>query len=441
MLRVKLLKIRTAMTILTSIALLLAAVPESKAAFLLLQDQESDFIRFQGKVVDDITKKGLSFATLNVENSNISSITNTEGAFSIKVPKNLRGSTVIVSFLGYKSSVISIADLKGNGNIIMLKAAPTELDEVSLIVPKDASELVRHVLNNKGENYFDSPTLMKAFYRETIKKRKKNISLAEAVVHIHKAPYTSSKKDQVQLQKVRKSTDYSKLDTMALKLRGGPFNNLFIDIMKYTQYIFTPESITNYSFTYERTTMVNSKPVHIINFKPLETTVSPLYKGQLFIDPENKVLTSAIYALNIMDGKKAAHLFVKKKPKNAMVWPTAVSYRVDYNQKKGKWFFSYSNLMMTFKINWDKKLFNSIYTLNSEMAITDWDRDPSGTSLKRNERLSESTVISDEAVGFFDSNFWGKDNIIEPEKSIESAIKKIKRKLGKASLKGSTPAP
>ena len=36
------------------------------------------------------------------------------------------------------------------------------------------------------------------------------------------------------------------------------------------------------------------------------------------------------------------------------------------------------------------------------------------------------------ASGFSDPNFWGAYNIIEPEKSIESAIKKISKQLNKA---------
>jgi hypothetical protein len=36
--------------------------------------------------------------------------------------------------------------------------------------------------------------------------------------------------------------------------------------------------------------------------------------------------------------------------------------------------------------------------------------------------------MSDRIPNSADINFWGEYNIIEPEKSIESAIKKIKRK-------------
>ena len=43
------------------------------------------------------------------------------------------------------------------------------------------------------------------------------------------------------LGKSRKNTDYNKLDTLAVKLQGGPFSNLYTDIIKYPEFIFSEE--------------------------------------------------------------------------------------------------------------------------------------------------------------------------------------------------------
>ena len=127
---------------------------------------------------------------------------------------------------------------------------------------------------------------------------------------------------------------------------------------------------------------------------------------------------------------------MKKKPKNANVWPTEISYRVDYREKDHKWYYGYSNLELSFKINWNDKLFNSVYTLNCEMAITDWENTDRDQMPKRKDLLRTSMILTDEAVGFSDPDFWGNYNIIEPEKSIENAIKKIRKQLSKAKEKG-----
>ena len=44
------------------------------------------------------------------------------------------------------------------------------------------------------------------------------------------------------------------------------------------------------------------------------------------------------------------------------------------------------------------------------------------------QRLSPYVIMSDKIPNAVDLEFWGQYNIIEPEKSIESAIKKIQRK-------------
>lgn len=404
--------------------------PSSFANTYFQEEQEVlSYISYSGEVLDSDSKKPLVFATLTLEGTNISTVTNTEGMFSLKIPKNTAQGNISISFLGYKTKVIPLADLRTEKNEIMLDMASIELAEVNLTVPKSAEGLVRETMAKKGENYFKDPTIMTAFYRETIKKRRKNVSLSEAVVTIYKAPYNTPKRDAVQLYKARKSTDYSKLDTVALKLEGGPFNTLYVDIMKYPEYIFTDEDLPKYAFSFDQSTRVNDRLIYVVNFEQHPYINEPLYRGKLYIDSDKKVLTSAIYSLNITDVVQASKLFVRKKPANANVWPTDVAYRVDYREKDGKWYYGYSNVLLEFKINWDDRFFNSVYSMTAEMAVTDWEVNTEKANLKAREKMRTRIILSDEASGFSDPDFWGEYNIIEPEKSIESAIKKIQRQL------------
>ena len=388
-----------------------------------------DFNQYSGEVTEESSNKPLVFATLTVEGTNISTITNTEGNFLLKVPKEYTDKNVVVSFLGYKTKKVPIANLKPEKNEISLEVSVTQLSEININAPKDALALVKETLRNRVDNYFDDPTLMTAFYRETIKRRRRNVSLAEAVVNVYKTPYSSARDDVVELYKARKSTDYSKLDTVALKLQGGPYNTLYVDMMKYPEYIFSEEDLSNYKFTFDRSTRTNDRLIYVIKFDQYEGIIEPLYHGELFIDVGNKILTSATFSLNITDRKKAAQLFVRRKPAKVDVWPTEVSYRVDYREKDGKWFYGYSSVFMEFKVDWEDKWFNSMYSMTAEMAITDWDKNVTGEIPRYRERIKKSIILSDEASGFSDPNFWGEYNIIEPEKSIESAIKKIQRQL------------
>ncbi|MEJ2584222.1 MAG: carboxypeptidase-like regulatory domain-containing protein [Robiginitalea sp.] len=393
------------------------------------QEVSGDFRQLQGEVLDAETKEPLVFATLILEKQNISTITNSEGEFLLKVPQELVTGNVEVSFLGYSSRLIPLSQFPEDAIEIYLTPSVTSLPEVDVVVPRDARALVEETFRKRRDNYMQDPLKMTAFYRETIKKRRRNVSLSEAVVTIFKTPYSSLRKDAVQIFKARKSTDYSKLDTVALKLQGGPFNALYVDVMKYPDFIFGEEYLQYYDFFFERNTRINDRLIFVIGFRQKPEITEPLYRGRLYIDGERQILTSAIYSLNITNQDLASRMFVRKKPANANVYPTEVAYRVDYREKNGRWYYGYSNAILEFKIDWDKKLFNSVYSLTCEMAVTDWEPNPEGRTPRARERIRSSIILSDAADGFSDPDFWGSYNIIEPDKSIESAIRKIQRQL------------
>ena len=387
----------------------------------------------RGEVVDSRTGKPLVLATVSLRNTNISTVTNSEGEFLLKVPAGTTDGLVNFSFLGYTDKTIVLGLLKPAKNKIELDISVTELAQVNVNAPRDAEQLVRKVLAKKDENYLNKSTIMTAFYRETIKKRRRNVSLSEAVVNVYKAPYDVYKRDAVQLYKSRKSTDYSKLDTVALKLQGGPFNTLYVDLMKYPEYLFSNGLIDNYSFRFTQSSRINNRLVYVVEFDQYPDLKEPYYNGTLYIDAEKEVLISANYRLNINGREKeAAKLFVRRKPQKVDVWPVEVSYRVDYRETDGRWYYGYSNVLLTFKVDWEDRLFNSVYSLSAEMAVTDWEDNPDGEIPRVKERIKKSIILGDEASGFSDPNFWGEYNIIEPEKSIESAIRKIQRQLKRA---------
>ncbi|GAA4239467.1 carboxypeptidase-like regulatory domain-containing protein [Postechiella marina] len=382
----------------------------------------------KGKVIDAKTNKTLSFSDLIVDGSNISTITNSDGEFLLKVNSNLLDRDIVITHLGYEKKNIKISELNHHTKILLIPAV-TELNAISINPKKEnARSMVLEVLKNKSMHNTDGK-IMTAFYRETIKKRRKNASLSEAVVQIHKQPINSLKREGIDLIKARKSTDYSKLDTLALKLQGGPFSNLYTDVVKYTDYVFNKENMDMYTFSFDAPTKINNNTVYVINFKQTSFIKTPLYYGKLYVDAKTLALTSAIFSLNVSNKELSSKMYIRRKPKKVDVYPTKASYRVNYRTQNGKWHYAYSNILLTFKVNWKGKLFNSTYTLNSEMAITDWKHSNAKYAKTKNTMLRPTTILTDKASGFSDPEFWGKYNIIEPEKSIETAIAKIKRQL------------
>ncbi|MBP2833624.1 carboxypeptidase-like regulatory domain-containing protein [Aquimarina sp. U1-2] len=417
------------------ILLLELKYPSSTYAVTLIQDtnfkgQTIDYNEYKGAVYDNETNTPIVAATIAVNTTNISTVTNNEGEFLLKVPKNLTNTDITISHLGYQDRVVALSAFTNEPLKITLDLSITELSEVS-IDPRDPEALIRAVMKKKGTNYLNDNTIMTAFYRETIKKRRSYVSLSEAVVDVYKNPYFSNKTDVIRLFKARKSADYKKLDTLTVKLQGGPTSTLYIDVMKNPEILFTDDWVKTYQFSFDKSTKISDRHIYVLNFEQRPNIVEPMYYGKLYIDAETLAMTKAIFSLNTENREEVSKMFVRRKPRNAKVYPTEASYNIDYREKDGKWYYGYGRIDLTIKINWKRKLFNSVYKLNVEMAVTDWKKNSENENLKPKDRLKTSVVIADEASGFSDPKFWGEYNVIEPEKSIESAIKKIQKQLRK----------
>ena len=405
------------------------AIIQSEAQINPINNSDSSsFKYFKGTILDSKTKNELTFASITVSGSNISTISNSEGNFLIKIPIDKQDASLIISFLGYKDKVVSFKDLKQEKNLLYLEPVNILLKDVVVNV-MDANKIFSNVLNNRSKNYGDSPIQMIGFYRESIKKRRNYVSVLESIVDIEKIPFSSGVQDQVDILKGRKNVDYTKLDTINFKLEGGLFTALFIDLIKDPSNIFSENVFDLYNFRFEDITQINDKQVLIISFKQKSSLEDPdpLYAGKLFIDAKSLAIISATFQLNVENRIKAGLIFTRKKPKGLDIYPTEVNYQVDYRQQNNKWIFSYSRGDITFKLNWDKWIFNTSYTTTFELVNTNWENQDSQAQINT-QKLSPYVIMSDRIPNSADVNFWGEYNIIEPEKSIESAIIKIQRK-------------
>jgi hypothetical protein len=386
----------------------------------------SSFKQFKGSILDSKTRNELIFASISVSGTTISTISNSEGKFSIKIPVEKQNSNLVISYLGYKNKVVPIKDLKPEKNILVLEPSNTILEEVVVKV-LDAKNIFLAVLKNRSQNYGVEPIQMTGFYRETIRKRRSYVSLSESIVTIQKQPFSLGSQDQINLFKGRKNADYAKLDTVNFKLQGGPFSALYIDLIKYPSFLFSENAFEVYDFSLEEITQINDNQVLVLAFKQKPNNENPLYYGKLYIDAKSLAVISASFQLNVEDKVKAGLQFTSKKPVGVDVYPTEVRYQINYRQQNGKWIFAYSRGDLTFKLKWDKKIFNSIYSTTFEMAVTDWKEQ----DIKENQitkKLTSNVIMTDKVDSLADPDFWGEYNIIEPEKSIETAIRKIQRK-------------
>ncbi|HUX94400.1 MAG TPA: carboxypeptidase-like regulatory domain-containing protein [Bacteroidales bacterium] len=387
-----------------------------------------DLITIRGKIIDSQTRTALVFASVMVKESNVGIVTNIDGEFTLKVSPSALN--LEISYLGYKNLTIPISSLKENGgkNTIEMESAPIPIKEI-IVKPVDPQAVVYRAIININKNYESAPNLMTAFYREAIRKNRSYVSIGEAVVEIFKAPYANDLRyDGTRIYKGRKSADVEKMDTILFKLQGGPVTVLQLDIIKNTESILTMDAMEYYDYMISGVIEIDGKPHYIIDFKQKPSVDHPLFMGSFFINMETYAITEAEFGFNLENKEAAASIFIKKKPLGMKVYPEVATYRTKYREQDGKLHFIYSRAEVKFKVDWSKKLFHTFYTTMSEIAVTDR-TDQEVIKFAREEKIKYNDVFSEKVSDFADVEFWGDYNVIEPDQSIETAIRRLSRKL------------
>jgi hypothetical protein len=309
-----------------------------------------------------------------------------------------------------------------------MEPAPIPIQEI-VVRPLDADEIITKTIANISKNYESVPNLMTAFYRETIRKNRTYVSIGEAVLEIFKAPYNSILRfDGTRIYKGRKSTDVEKIDTLLFKLQGGTTSVLQLDLAKNNEAILTGEALKYYDYSLSGVIEIDGKPQYVVDFVQKPSVEEPLFMGKLYIDMDSYAISEAEFGFNLSDKEAATAIFIKKKPFGVNVTPEMATYRAKYREQDGKWHFTYSRAEVKFKVDWKKRLFHTYYTTMSEVAVTDR-TDQEVIKFAGKEKMKYSDVFSEKVSDFVDPEFWGDYNVIEPDQSIESAIRRLNRKL------------
>ncbi len=400
------------------------------------QTDSALFYHVKGKVVDIITSDPVATATIFISGSSVGTIANMEGEFVLKIPRGYLSDSVVISCMGYESLTIGIDHLNKEQNLVHLRVIPIPLEEVT-IVNQDARYLIAEAIGKIRNNYSDQPMMVTTFYRESIRKGRKYAAVSEAVLEGYKASYTSIfDNDRVSILKARKSSDFKNRDTVILKLQGGPLTMFNLDFVKDPGELLDINIMPYYQYHLSGQTRIDNRQAHVISFHQLPEIEVPLYKGSFFVGVEDLAFMGAEFHLHEDHMDRAAEFMVKQEPFGAKIDVDKADYVVYFRFFDGKWRLSYVRSEVIVKVNWDKKLFNSIYTIRAEMAVTDVDTE-NVIRFDKADMVRANDIFVEQIADFEDPEFWGDYNIIRPEESIQRAIERMGRNIQFSSPPGS----
>ena len=366
-------------------------------AFLLLgisplwaQEEAGNYFTITGIVKNKDNKRKLENVNVSVPGTNIGTVTNADGVFSLKIKDTETILELEVSHIGYLNSQVSLKDKEDVSDLtIWMLPAPNLLSEI-VVFGNNARGLVEEAIKKIPVNYSVDKNLLTAFYRETVQKRRRYISVSEAVIDVSKTAYSDREpsNDRVQLQKGRRLLSPKTSDTLAVKVVGGPNLSIYLDIVKNGDALLSMENLNYYDFHIE-------EPVNLDNR----------------MDMQNMV--------------KAVEAILHKKPLGLRFRPQEVSYLVTYKEQNGKTYLNYIRNEIRFKCDWKKRLFSSSYTVFSEMVVTD--RKSDFAAIPSKKAFKEKQVFYDLVDEYWNEDFWKTYNIIEPTESLEHAVSKLKK--------------
>lgn len=394
--------------------------------------QETEIVTVWGKAVDFISGEPVAHASVRVSGGNVGTVTNSEGVFSLKIPVAYADGILSVDCLGYSMWHADVSKMTGTTekepySIGMMRTF-FKLDS-AVVRSIEPLELLKYAYSRVYYNYPTHREATTAFYREIIKKgSSKYLRLSEAVIDIDKASYTGYGTDKAAVYKGRTVSNYDQTDSILINYQGGVISALELDQV-HNPFAGVPWQHVEmfYDFRMEEPRNIGDRMFYVVSFNQKATEKDMLCRGKVYIDTETYAI-GRFEGWDNVEGRPYAYTdYIKDKPKDAKVAMKEVAWEMNYKESEGRWYLDYSSLSFQINVQRAGRLLRNTYSIVSEMAVTD--HYPGNLEITGSARIRPRDKIADLVNDFTDDAFWGTYNIIEPDQSIEDAIRRIIRSL------------
>lgn len=389
--------------------------------------EENNYITVSGVVKDKQNRKTLEYVNVSISGSSVGTVTNADGEFSLKIEDAGEVPALEISHIGYRNNKIHLDKAHLSDLKIYLTPHANMLNEI-VVYANNPRFIVEEALRKVPANYSDKNNLLTGFYRETVQKGRRYINISEALIDVFKTPYNDRtvNRDRTEVLKGRRLLSQKLSDTLGVKLAGGPTLSIYLDVVKNEDALLDAETLHYYELFMEEPVQIDNRLQFVIGFRPRVVLPYALYSGKLYIDREKLSFTRAEFNLSMDNKAKAVQAILAKKPYGLRFKPQEVSFLVTYKEVNGKTYLNYIRNNIRFKCDWKRKLFSTGYTVLSEMVVTDRD-EKNAAPIPNRRAFSQNEAFYDRVDEYWNEDFWGSYNIIEPTESLENAVHKLKK--------------
>ncbi|HLP20232.1 MAG TPA: carboxypeptidase-like regulatory domain-containing protein, partial [Chitinophagales bacterium] len=255
----------------------------------------------------------LGSAAIQIKNTQLGGLSEDNGYFEIPIPKvNLKDS-VKVSFVGYQTQTISVANYKEGDTLRIYVASAIETKQEAVITSYNARGVLLKAIDNLRKNLYVDSIIQTGFYRQYHKENGKYVRLLEADVSIAfnvKSIYKYSFHELMQVNKQRRSENYERNvdamnhgDHLADLLKENPFS--------YNKGTFmNPKMIDFFAPKFESEDSVQ----YVIKTQYKESSSAKLEQARVWVEKE----TFAILRIEVQ--KFPNPYYTKSRYANTSIW-------------------------------------------------------------------------------------------------------------------------
>lgn len=170
------------------------------------------------QVVDFFKDEPIESASVYIKSTAIGTVTNADGKFALRIPKENVSDTLVVSSIGYSTEKIPL-DQYDESEPIYLVEAVASLDEVVLeaeVRPTTGNDIVLKAIEELPLTMPDSSYIQKGFLRHKERNKKEFKWLIESAISVYDSSYAvpAKKHLKVNVDQMRKSYDLRDIDSL-----------------------------------------------------------------------------------------------------------------------------------------------------------------------------------------------------------------------------------
>jgi hypothetical protein len=249
---------------------------------------QENVLLIKGKVASIESKSPLSYVSIGILHTFISTYSNELGEFELNVPSRyINDSTyVLFSALGYDVAKFYLKDKEKNQMIsVFLRSHENELNEV-LVIGLTARSVMAKAIDQLSTNVYQKPFIQECFFRQYHQENGKYVRLIETFVDVYHPTFLQTNsnilKERFRVRALRRSNVYEQnsdvhgdhlsdllLENIVLYSLGGPLNKKNLN---YFTCHFMPEGDSQY---------------YVIAFESKPGTNQKRLKGSIQIDKEH----------------------------------------------------------------------------------------------------------------------------------------------------------